>query len=491
MHHYSKCVILREKSGDCKNVLTSLAIRQLTALIKIGKLTLVCFQSITKTKENKKILRGNVKILSTNTCYVPKDLNQVIHSKDEVPAELGGMTERQIQKIWHSVESLYQTGNYPLTTFCLRRQGKILLNRSIGYAQGNSPDGLAADAKIGTPDTPVCLFSASKMITAMLIHMLDERGDLNLLDPISYYIPEYGVNGKRRATIFHLLSHRGGIPRIDSEVTPELLFDQERILKLLYAAKPVSPSGNHLAYHAVTAGYILGEIVQRVTGQSVRQFLHEQIEKPMGLDYFNYGLKPEYRADVALNYATGMHPSLGTDHYLHRVLGGGLQLAVDVTNDPRFMDTICPAGNIYTSAEQVGRFFEMLLSGGEYQGKQIMSAQTVFRSTLPTSGISLDRTLLAPMRYALGPMLGSNPIGLFGPMTGQAFGHIGFSNILCWADPERDISVSLLTTGKSVVGTHLPALAKTLYQISKNCPKILKHQRRSLFATDRTETDLV
>lgn len=491
MHHYSKSPILSDLSLYCKNVLCSRAIRQLTICNKIGKIISIYVQSlITETKKMKK-LRGNVKILSTNTCYVPNDLNQVIRTKNEVAADLGGMTERQIQNIWNSVENLYKTGNYPLVTLCLRRKGQIVLNRSIGYAQGNSPNGLASDAKIGTPDTPVCLFSASKMITAMLIHMLDERGDLNLLDPISYYIPEYGVNGKRRATIFHLLSHRGGIPRIESEVTPELLFDQEKILKLLYAAKPVSPSGNHLAYHAVTAGYILGEIVQRVTGQSVQAFLHEQIEKPMGLDYFNYGLKPEYRADVALNYATGLHPRLGTDHYLNHVLGGGLQLAVDVTNDSRFMDSICPAGNIYTSAEQAGRFFEMLLSGGEYKGKQIMSAQTVFRSTLPTSGISLDRTLLAPMRYALGPMLGSNPVGLFGPMTGQAFGHIGFSNILCWADPERDISVSLLNTGKSVVGTHLPALAKTLYQISTNCPKIPKNQRRSLFATDRTETDLV
>ena len=432
-----------------------------------------------------------MKILSANTCYVPHDLNHVIRSKDEVSATLGGMNDAQIQSIWASVESLYKTGNYPFISLCLRRQGQILLNRSIGYAQGNSPDGLAADAKIGTPDTPVCLFSASKIVTAMLIHMLDERGDLNLLDPISRYIPEYGVNGKRRATIFHLLAHRGGIPRIDSKVTPELLFNQDQILERLYAAQPVSASGTHLAYHAVTSGYILGEIIKRVTGQTAREFLAENIEKPMGLDYFNYGLKPEYRADVALNYATGLHPRLGTDHYLNRVLGGGLQLAVDVTNDARFMDTICPAGNIYTSAEQAGRFFEMLLSGGEYQGKQIMSAQTVFRSTLATSGVSLDRTLLVPMRYALGPMLGSNPIGLFGPMTGQAFGHLGFSNILCWADPERDISVSLLTTGKSVVGTHLPALAKMLYQISKHCPKILKHQRRSLFATDRSETDLV
>ena len=89
-----------------------------------------------------------MKILSTNTCYVPHDLKQVIRSKDEVSAELGGMSETQVQKIWHSVEGLYKTGNYPLITLCLRRQGKILLNRSIGYAQGNSAVGLATDAMI-------------------------------------------------------------------------------------------------------------------------------------------------------------------------------------------------------------------------------------------------------------------------------------------------------------------------------------------------------
>ena len=432
-----------------------------------------------------------MKLFSTNTCYVPKDLNSITQSKNEVLPKQGGMTEQQVQKIWGSIESLYRTGNHPLISVCLRRKGEIILNRSLGYASGNSASGLAQNAVIANPDTPICLFSASKMITAMLIHMLDETGEINLLDPISYYIPEYAQNGKRRATIFHLLSHRGGIPRVETEVTPELLFDKEQILQQLYASKPISPAGAHLAYHAVTAGYILGELIERVTGQDIRQFLHEQIEKPMEMDFFNYGLKPEFRDHVALNYPTGVHPKLGTDLYLNHVLGGGLQLAVDVTNDPRFMDSVCPAGNIYTSAEQANRFFEMLLNGGQYKGKQIMSPETVFRATLPTSTTTIDRTLIAPMRYALGPMLGSNPVGVFGPMTGQAFGHLGFSNILCWADPERDISVSILNTGKSVVGTHIPALAQTLYQISKNCPKIPKEQRRALFGTDRTETDLV
>ena len=199
-----------------------------------------------------------VKLLSTNTCFVPRDLAAVMRQEDEVHPEQGAMTEQQRQKIWKSVESAYKTGNYPFISFCLRRKGQILLNRSLGYASGNSTRGLSNTAKIGSADTPVCLFSASKMVTAMLIHMLDEQGEINLLDPISYYIPEYAAHGKRRTTIFHLLSHRGGIPKIEGEVTPELLFDKDEILKRLYAAKPVSVSGSRLAYHAVTAGYILG-----------------------------------------------------------------------------------------------------------------------------------------------------------------------------------------------------------------------------------------
>ena len=432
-----------------------------------------------------------MKLFSTNTCYVPKDLNSIRQSKNEVSPEQGGMTQQNIDQIWHSVETLYRSGNHPLISMCLRRQGKVLINRSLGYSRGNSAQGLDQNAVIAHPDTPICLFSASKLVNAMLVHLLNQQGKINLLDPISRYIPEFGINGKRRATIFHLLSHRGGIPSIETEVTPELLFDRQHILELLYAAKPVARVGSQLSYHAVTAGYILGELIERVTGQDIREFLHEHIEKPMDMPFFNYGLKPELRDQVALNYATGMHPALGTDLYLNRVLGGGLNLAVNVTNDERFMDTVCPAGNIYTSAEQANRFMEMLLNGGQYEGKSILNPETVFRATLPTSNTMIDRNLLAPMRYALGPMLGSNPVGIFGPNSGQAFGHLGFSNILCWADPERDISVSFLNTGKSVLGTHLPALANVLYQIAKQCPKTPKAARRSLFGSDQHEGNLV
>ncbi len=427
-----------------------------------------------------------MKIFSTNTIKVPHDIASVTRiAEGEVAPELAGMTPTQVNHIWHAVESLYRTGNHPMLSICLRRQGQIVLNRTIGHARGNGPDDSMNTPKLlATPDTPVCLFSASKSITAMLVHLLSERGEIDLLDPISQYIPEYGVNGKRRATILHLLTHRGGVPHLKGDVTPELLFNKEEVVKKLCAAEPVSTSGYRMAYHAVTAGYILGELVERVSGQSLKDFLQDNIAKPMGMSCFNYGLAPEFRDQVAMNSATGLHPMLGTNTYLKHVLGGDLDLAVNVTNDPRFMDTICPAGNIYTTTEQAGRFFEMLLNGGTYNGVKIFDPKTVLRATIESSRMSIDATLLAPMRYSTGFMLGASPVGLFGPMTGHAFGHIGFSNIFCWADPQRDISVSILSTGKSVLGTHLPALGNLLYQISSNCDKLRTKDRRSVFGFD-------
>ena len=130
----------------------------------------------------KKETRGTCENIFDQYLSVPNDLESVIHHKDEVPAELGGMSEQQVQKsgkvLSHSTKPKL-SAHY----FCLRRQGKILLNRSIGYAQGNSPAGLQENALIATPDTPVCLFSASKMITAMLIHLLDEKAKSTYLTP--------------------------------------------------------------------------------------------------------------------------------------------------------------------------------------------------------------------------------------------------------------------------------------------------------------------
>lgn len=414
-----------------------------------------------------------MKLLSTNTCRVPADLASVTSidfASETAPAE-AGFKPGQVEKIWSAVEGLYRSGASPAVTFCLRREGRIVLNRALGHSVGNGPEDDASVPKQRvTPDTPICLFSASKAVTAMLIHLLDERGLIDLLDPISHYLPEYGVNGKRNATIYHLLAHRGGIPSISGDFDPELIFDVDSIVKLLCAARPVSPSGHRMAYHALSAGYIFGRLIEKVTGMSVREFLRETVSEPMGMRFFNYGLPEQDRHLAAANYSTGIKPFGPVNMFIKHVLGGELDLAVNMTNDPRFMETICPAGNIYATAEEASRFFQMLLDGGSYQGKQIFQPMTIKRAVLECGRPEIDRTLLMPMRYSMGMMLGNNPVSLFGPMTRRAYGHLGLSNILCWADPERDTSVALLTTGKALLGPHIVALGKLLTATSFQCP---------------------
>ncbi|MCC6375363.1 MAG: beta-lactamase family protein [Moraxellaceae bacterium] len=413
-----------------------------------------------------------MKLLSLNSCYVPDDLDSVIQydSQSEVNPESVGMSFKQRNSIWKATETLYKTGASPAITLCVRRKGQMVLNRAIGYARGNGPEDTAQTPKVlATPDTRICLFSASKVVTAMLIHLLDEMGEIDLLDPISHYIPEYGVNGKKDATIYHLLAHRGGIPSLPKGTDPQLLFNPEAALDLLYKAKPIAPSGHRVAYHALTAGYILGEIIQRVTGNNAREFLAQKISIPMEMPSFNFGVAPEYRDKVALNYSTGLKPVLLVDTFLRNIIGGSMEDAEHYTNDPKFMDTICPAGNIFATAEESSRFFQMLLDGGRYKDTQIFDSKTIRRATIEVSRPEMDAKLILPMRYAMGPMLGAKPVGLYGFNTPNAFGHLGYTSIFCWADPDRDIAVSLLTSGKFLVGAGLPAVMNLIATISKQC----------------------
>lgn len=422
-----------------------------------------------------------MKLLSLNSCYVPDDLSRVTSARDEVDPQEAGLSSQQRDRIWQAVERVYRSGASPAITLCVRRHGKIILNRAIGHAVGNGPDDSLSTPKVlATPDTRICLFSASKVVTAMLVHKLDELGEIDLLDPISHYIPEYGVNGKKNATIYHLLAHRGGIPNLPPNTDPELLFDPDQALHLLYQARPIAPSGHRAAYHALTGGYILGEIIRRVTGQDARQFLAEQVSIPMGMPSFNYGLAPEYRQYVARNYNTGLKPTLALAWYLKKILGGSMDDADRLTNDPRFMDTICPAGNIFATAEEASRFFQMLLDGGRYQDKQIFDPMTIRRANIEVSRPEIDRRLLLPMRYGMGPMLGAKPVGLFGIDCARAFGHLGFTSIFCWADPDRALSASILTTGKFLLGPGFPLMAALVASISQQCTRV------QLSESDRT-----
>ncbi|MCG8393078.1 MAG: beta-lactamase family protein [Pseudomonadales bacterium] len=402
-------------------------------------------------------LRPRVRrLISKQANPIPRSLDGLIQQGEEAPLDSTGMASEQVDAIWRATRKLYRGGMSPAISLCLRRHGEIMLNRSIGYADPDSH-------RIMTPDTPVCLFSASKVVTAMLVHHLVEQGELDLDDPVTRYLPKYGQNGKGHTTVRHLLTHQAGIPRPPAQVEPDILYRPQEIIDLLCEARP---SGlNTQAYHAITAGFILGAVVEAITGEDLNATLDRVIRQPMGMTYFTFGKAgPERARDVS----TGVPMKL-VDLFLTYAVGGSIDEVVEVTNDDRFQDIIVPAGNLYATAEEASRFFQMLLNDGEYNGRQIFRPETVARALEPAyHRPRFDRSLFLPLNFSSGFMLGNRGMGMFGPGAPRAFGHLGFISIYCWADPQRALSGALLTTGKGVIGPHLPALFGLQHTINRH-----------------------
>jgi CubicO group peptidase (beta-lactamase class C family) len=154
-------------------------------------------------------------------------------------------------------------------------------------------------------------------------------------------------------------------------------------------------------------------------------------------------------------------------------MGAHPEQAVAMTNDPRFYRAVIPSVNLFGTAEEVSRFYQMLLDNGQWQGKQVVDPLTVHRATRSLGRFALDKTLKLPMRYSAGFMLGGSPVGIYGLDTQYAYGHLGYANIVCWADPQRDIAVSLMNTGKLAVGPHLKALPALMHAISAQCQPVV------------------
>ncbi len=398
-------------------------------------------------------------------------LSDITHiMPDEVFGEQVGMTEPAKERIWNTVEQLYLTGTQPAISICLRKNGKILLHRAIGHASGNGPDDPEHVFKVpAAADMPVCLYSASKAVTALVMHKMAEQGAVNLLDPVSFYLPEFAKHGKANITLHQILSHRGGIPGLPKGLPLDTIYDEARVWELLCDSRPITVDGSKLAYHAITGGFVFQQVVKKVLGTTINEYLDQHFRQPMDMTYFTYGLAKEHRDQVATNYATGPNAPFPMSWLVKRALGASFPEAAMVSNDDRWMDCTLPAANLYASAEEISRFYQMLLNKGEWNGKQVLQPETVVRATQAFGGCSFDRTMMIPMRYSAGLMLGANPVGMWGQNTENAFGHIGLINKMCWADPDRDISVSILTSGLALASHHIPYLMKLMHVINKEC----------------------
>ena len=415
---------------------------------------------------------GHLSGIPLRRVAVPRDLAAITSRGEETDPREAGMTPAAVERIWRGVEALFRSGVHPAVALCVRRNGVVVLDRALGWERGVAGDE-AGEPEPARPGTPFCVYSASKAITATVIHLLVDRGTLHLDDRVAEYVPQFATPALDRITIDHVLSHRAGIPLIPRDLVDlDRLADTGLLLDAIPKLKVAHAAGAALSYHAVTGGFVLGEVVKQATGKDIRDVVAAEILRPLGFRWTGYGVAAEDVAAVGRNYPTGPPVLPPLSLMLTRVLGMPVDDVTRAGNDPRFLAAVIPAANVVTTANELSRFYEILRQAGTLDGVQLLRPETIRAAVVERSYHEIDRSLGVPLRHASGYMLGARLLGLFGPDTDDAFGHLGFTNVMGWADPRREITVGLITSGKPVLAPHLPSLWNVTRLIGAAAPKV-------------------
>ena len=235
------------------------------------------------------------------------------------------------------------------------------------------------------------MFSAGKPFIAVLVHKLAEQGRIALDAPVARYWPEFAGSGKGEVTVRRVLQHRSGMAVATTSLGDALAMTHwSRSVHRIERAKLRWPVGAVPAYQYLAFGFILGELVERVTGMPVAEVLREELLDPLNLHDTYLGV-PEPQLDRCV-------PIRGTTSV-------GRIAAVDL-NRRSLRRAVIPAAGISTTAEDVARFYSMLLSGGTVDGTRILAPDTVTRMLRPSSNGELDRYAKAPVRWSEGFQLG-------------------------------------------------------------------------------------
>ncbi|WP_067710488.1 serine hydrolase [Nocardia yamanashiensis] len=381
------------------------------------------------------------------------DLEAVTATGYEDDPAAAGLDPAAIESVWEAVREWYRLGTTPAIQVCLRRNGRVVLNRAIGHGWGNAPgDGPDAERVPVTTEMPFCGFSTAKGVSAALMFMLIEQGAFALEDLVCRYIPEFAANGKAGITIGDVLSHSAGVPF----VTPpykgyQLVVDEELAVRALADLKPSWGPGRFRVYHALTSGLIQRLLVQRATGKPMREHLSEQVLRPLGFRWNNFGVRDEDVDLVVPSVKVGAGPSRVWSYLAKRALGGGMGGAVSESATRAFLTAELPSGNLVTTAQELSRFYEILARGGELDGVRIMRPETLRAAVRPANRIPGAAGRVSRAGYELGARRSK-----FGRHTETHFGRSGLTTQYGWADPARGLSGAILTSGKATTDNDRP-----------------------------------
>ncbi len=329
--------------------------------------------------------------------------------------------------------------------------GELVVDLQGGVADVDT--GRAYDA-----DTLQLVFSTTKGAAAICAHLLVQRGRLDLDAPVTDVWPAFGAAGKARATVRMLLNHRVGLPVLDRRLADDEVLAGTPVADALAAQAPLWEPGEAHGYHALTYGWLVGELVRRVDGRSLGAFFAEEVAAPLGLEFW-IGLPdaeqsrvaplsamrpdPQDAARAAADpeiaplldelVAAYLDPSSPTNRALSLEGSFGLDGSGLSWNDPRVRAAEIPAANGVTNARSLSRLYAACV--GEVDGVRLLDDDTLDRATEEQSA-GRDRTLVVPTRFGVGFFLSSS----YSPLLSESsFGHAGAGGSLGFADRDAEV----------------------------------------------------
>ncbi|HEY8319095.1 MAG TPA: serine hydrolase domain-containing protein [Amnibacterium sp.] len=295
------------------------------------------------------------------------------------------------------------------------------------------------------PDALFWTFSAGKPVTAMTVHVLAERRLLDLDAPVASVWPDFAARGKAAVTVRQVLEHRAGLGAARIAGDALVLADRERATARVAAAPLVREPGTAAGYSPLAAGFVLGELIRRVTGSPEREVVQQLLLDPAGLGDTHLGLPGSLLPRAV--------PVRGAS-----ALG---RLVAARVNRPAVRRAVIPSAGLSTTARDLAAFYRMLLAGGRVGRRRVLAASTVAEAVAPSGDDGFDRVARYPIRWSAGFQLGGPRAvpGTVSPMgassSPRAFGHNGSNCCIAWADPDRDLVVVHLTNR---IGWPLPDL---------------------------------
>ena len=321
-------------------------------------------------------------------------------------------------------------------------------------------------------ETLQLVFSTTKGVTAIAVAICVERGLLSYEEPVALFWPEFAAAGKEHATVAQLLSHQVGLYTVDGPITLAEALDWNTITERLAATAPAFPIGSTHGYHALTFGWLAGELVRRVDGRNIGRFIEEEIANPLGIEIY-VGLPEHLESRVSpLNtgWPRGVEDSTPTvdsavKELMEKIVGpgapGGKALSLNGAfsvdggfNRREVHAAEVPAANGISNARSLATMYAATI--GEVQGARglvrlVSPEMMVKMSTAVTPNGEADLCLVIPTSFGMGFMTHNNFIPYSGLGT---FGHPGAGGSVSFADPGREMSFSYVMNrmGDGLVG---------------------------------------